>query len=178
MTVVQNSAQSDCCELITKSTDIAVQGKALKIHVSNTQDSGSWGFVASTGLDTDESVLDDVDTTDTVLPAEGVQGNKDIDGVGVDLVILRHGDLHGETTLEIDRDLFGLLRGFFWRSRQLPHVDRRGGVGVLEDTSLIGDMEQVFIGGPWLGSGLLNGDVLFSCVLEEMLSASEAVVEF
>ncbi len=178
MSVVQNSAQSNGCELITESTDVAVQGKALKIHMSDTQDGSSWRFVASTGLDTDEPVLDDIDTANAMLPAEGVQGNKDIDGVSVNLVILRHVDLHGETALELDCDLFGLSGGIFRRGSQLPHVDGRGGVGIFEDTGRIGDVEQVLISGPWLGSGLLDGDVLLSGELEEVLSASKTVVEF
>ena len=61
--------------------------------------------------------------------------------------------------------------------RELPHVGRRSGVGVLEDAGLVGDVEEVLICRPRLRGGLLNGDALLCGVREERLTAREPVVE-
>ena len=53
----------------------------------------------------------------------------------------------------------------------------RGGVGVLEDAGLVRDVEEVLVGRPRLGGGLLHGDLLLGGVGEEGLAAGEAVVE-
>lgn len=175
VTVVEDSAERDGGELVTESTDVPVKGETLEVNVGGAEDSGAGGLVASARLDTDESVLDDIDTADTVLPAEGVQGIEDIDGVGVDLVV--SDNLDGETGLKLNRDTLGSGGGGLEGAGKLPHVIGRGGVGVLEDTGLVGDVEQVLVGGPGLGGGLDDGDVLLGGVLEESLATGEAVVE-
>jgi hypothetical protein len=141
-------------------------------------ENGSGGrLVTSSRLDTDESVLDDIDSSNTVLSGEGVQGKENLDSVGNTLAIGGSGDLDGDTLEELDSNLLGLFGGLLGGGGQLPHVIGRSLVGVFEDTGLVGDVEEVLVGRPGLGSSLDNGDTVLGSVLEESGSTSESLVE-
>jgi hypothetical protein len=135
VTVVKNVAELDGDELITERADVTVECKTLKIHVCDTKDGSSGRLVATTRLDTDEAILDDIDTSDAVLAGKRVEDEEDLDLVGV--LLAASMDLDGETALELDGDLLSLSGSIFLRRRQLPHVLGRGGVRVLKDTSLV-----------------------------------------
>lgn len=175
--VVQDLGKVDGDELISHGSDVSVQGHTLEVHVGDSENSSSGRLVATSRLDTDESVLDNVDSPNTVLSGQSVEREEDLDGVGDDLAICRVGDLDRETLGEFDLNLLGLFRGVLRRSSQLPHVIGRSLVGVFEDTSFVRNMEQVLIGRPGLGSGLNDGNTVASGVLEESRSTSESVVE-
>jgi len=105
--------------------------------VGDTEDGSTGGFVTSSGLDTDESVLDDIDSTDSVLSSERVELEEDLDGVGVDGSASGDGDLGRQSLDKLDDNLLGLFRSSLGRAGQLPHVGRRGSVGVLQNSSLV-----------------------------------------
>jgi hypothetical protein len=119
-----------------------------------TEDGSSGRLVATARLDTDEPVLDNVDTSNTVLASELVEGEEDLDGVG-NLGALRRGnglgalgvdeELDGDTLLEGDGDALGGGGALGETLDELPHVGGRGRVGVLEDTGLVGDVEEVLV---------------------------------
>jgi hypothetical protein len=141
-------------------------------------ENGSGGrLVTSSRLDTDESVLDDIDSSNTVLSGEGVQGKENLDSVGNTLAIGGGGDLDGDTLEELDSNLLGLFGGLLGGGGQLPHVIGRSLVGVFEDTGLVGDVEEVLVGRPGLGSSLDNGDTVLGSVLEKSGSTSESLVK-
>jgi hypothetical protein len=141
-------------------------------------ENGSGGrLVTSSRLDTDESVLDDIDSSNTVLSGEGVQGKENLDSVGNTLAIGGSGDLDGDTLEELDSNLLGLFGGLLGGGGQLPHVIGRSLVGVFEDTGLVGDVEEVLVGRPGLGSSLDNGDTVLGSVLEKSGSTSESLVK-
>ena len=73
--------------------------------------------------------------------------------------------------------MIGGGRSGFGGLGQLPHVSRGSGVGVLEDTSLIRNVEHVFVRGPRLSSGLADWDLLLSGILKQGLATSESVVK-
>ena len=177
VTVIENSAESDSGELVAQSTNVPVKSQSLQIDVGSSEDGGSGRLVASAGFDANESVLDDVDTADTVFPSEGVEGEEDLDWVGDFLGVSRDDELDRETGLELNSDAFGVLGSVLGSGGQLPHISRRGDVGILEDTGLVGDVEQVLVGGPWLSCGLDDGDALLCCVLEQGLATREPVIE-
>lgn len=176
MAVVQDAAKLDRRELVAQRADVAVEREALEVDVSRTQDRCARRLVAAARLDADEAVLDDVNAPNTVLAPERVQRVEDVDGVGVRF--LAGGDLDGEAGLELDGNALGRGGRVLGSSGQLPHVGGRGGVGVLEDAGLVGDVEHVLIGRPGLRGGLEDGDAAFLGVGEEGLAAGEAVVEF
>lgn len=163
--IVEDLGELNSDELISDRTDVSVQSHSLEIHVGGSEDGSGWGFVTSTRLDTDESVLDNIDTSNSVLSGESVQGQKDLNRVGHTLAIGRGGDLDWETLEEFNVDLLGLFGCVLRRSGELPHVVRWGLVGVLEDTSLVRNVEEVLVGRPWLGSGLDNLDTVLGSVL-------------
>lgn len=146
MAIVQNLAKLDGHELITERADIPIESETLDVKMSDTQDRSSGGLVASTRLDADETVLDDVDTANTVLAGELIESEEDLDWVGVLLLLVRYGHFDGETSLELDGDAFGGGRGVFGSGGEFPHVGGRGGVGVLENTGFVGDVEEVLVG--------------------------------
>lgn len=176
MAVVENATECDGEELVTKRTDVAIEGEPLKVNVRRAEDGCARGLVASARFDADETVLDDVDPSDAMLARERVQLEEDLDRIGVCLV--GRGDLDGETGPELDGDAIGLGWGVFDGLGELPHVFWRGRVGIFEDASFVGNVEEVFICGPGLGSCLLNGDLFFAGVCEEGLTTGETVVEF
>jgi len=113
--------------------------------VSDSEDGSSGGLVASSRLDSDEPVLDDVDSSDSVLSSESVKAEEDLDGIGDGLLGREDVDLGGDTLGELDEDVLGSVGSVLRVGGELPHVSRRGGVGILEDTGLVGDVEEVLI---------------------------------
>jgi len=141
-------------------------------------ENGSGGRLVTTSrLDTNESVLDDINSSNTVLSGEGVEGKEDLDSIGNALAVGGGRDFDGNTLEELDSDLLGLFRGVLRRSSQFPHVVGRSLIGVLENTGFVRDVEEILVGGPGLGSGLNNGDTVLGGVLEESGSTSESLVE-
>jgi len=61
--------------------------------------------------------------------------------------------------------------------RQLPHVLRRGGVGVFEDAGLVRTMRQVLVHTPGLALRARDWDALLRRIVEQIVAALEAVVE-
>jgi hypothetical protein len=148
-------------------------------HVSGAQGGETGGLVAATGLDTDETVLDDVDTANTVAAGNGVSGQEELDGVGDGLLLatLSVLELDGDTLLEEEGEVLGLIGGGQGVLGQLPHVGGRSGIGVLQDASLVRTVGQVLVHGPGLGLGGGDGNALLLGVVEQVLTALEALVE-
>jgi hypothetical protein len=177
VTIVQDLRELDGEELIPQSTDVPIECQTLKVDVSSTENGSSGSLVASTGLDTDEPVFDDIDTSNAVLSSESVKDVEHLDTVGVGFAVRLGAQFSGQTTLELDGDALWLGRGVLGSGGELPHVDGRGGVRVLENTCLVGDVIQVLVGGPWLGGGLGDGDAGLRSIGEQSLATWEAVVE-
>jgi hypothetical protein len=175
--VVQDPAEFNGNELVPKSTNVPVEGQTLEVDMGGTKNGSSRRLVTSSGLDTDESVLNNVDTANTVFPAESIQSKEDLDTIGVSLLLLWNVNLDGKTAFEFNGDALRGLRCVLGGGSQFPHVCWRGGVGVLKDACLIGNMEQVLVGGPRLCSGLGDRDVALGCILEKSLATCKPVVE-
>ena len=178
ITVVENAGEVDGKELIPQCANIPIQGETLEVDVCCTKDSGAWGLVASTRLDTNEAVFDDIDTANTVFAAQSIQGEENIYGVGDSLfVVSRDDQAFGKTAFEVDgNDICG-IRGLFKARRELPHIIWRGDTRIFQDASFIGDVEEVLVCGPWLGNGLLNWDILLGSILQKSRSPGESVIE-
>jgi hypothetical protein len=176
--IVENLREFSSNELISHSSDVSVERHSLQIHVCDSENGGCRRLVTSSRFDSNESVLDNIDSSNTVLSSEGVEGQKDLDRVGDALAVGGGGDLDGQTLEPFNVDLFRLLGRVLGRSGQLPHVVGRSLVGVFENTSLVGNVEEVLVGRPGLRGSLDNGDTVASSVLEEGGSTSESVVEF
>jgi len=177
LTVIQKSAEGDGGELVAESTDVAIQGETLQIDVGDPEDGGTGGLVTASRLDTDESVLDDVNTANTVLATESVEGVEDVNCVSVFLCVRRDHKADRETAFEFNRNALGIRGCVFGCSRQLPHVSWRGYVGIFENSSLVRDMEKILISRPWLGGSLDDWDPFLFCILQERLTSGETVVE-
>lgn len=147
--------------------------------MSGAQGSETGGLVAATGLDTDETVLNDVNTANTVTAGNGVGGQEELNGVGDGLLLATLGvlELDGDTLLEEEGEVLGLVGGGQRVDGQLPHVSGRSGVGVLQDAGLVGAVGEVLVHGPGLGLGGGDGDTLLLGVVEQVLTALEALVE-
>lgn len=147
--------------------------------MSSAQTGQTRGLVATTRLDTDEAVLDNVDTADTVAAGDGVGGQEELDGVGDDLGLAGLGvlELDGVTLLEVKGEVLGLIGGGQGGLGELPHVLGRGDVGVLQDTGLVGAVGQVLVHAPGLGLGGSDGDILLGGIGEQIVTAGEALVE-
>lgn len=128
MSVVKDTTELDGHELISQSTNVSVQSKSLQIDVRGAQDGGTGRFVTSSGLDTDESILDNIDTAHTVFTSKSVESQEDLNGIGV--CVGACGDLDGKTSLKFDGDPFGSDGGIFGSGGKFPHVSWGCGVGV------------------------------------------------
>lgn len=143
------------------------------------QKSETRSLVATTRLDTDETVLNNVNTANTVTTGNGVGSQEELDRVGNSLLLAVLGvlQLHRETLVEVDDEVFRLVGSGERVGGQFPHVSGRSGVGVLQDTGLVGAVGQVLVHTPWLGLGRGDGNALLSGVVKQGITASEAVVE-
>jgi len=137
-------------------------------------------LVAAARLEADEAVLDDVDAADAVAAGEGVGGEEEVDRVGDGALLSVFGvdEFNREALCEDEGEVLGLVGGFGRVDGQLPHVVGRGGVRVLEDAGLVAAVGEVFVHGPGLGLGAGDGDVGPGGVVEQVVAAGEAVVEF
>lgn len=133
-------------------------------------------LVATTGLEANEAVLDNVDTTNTVTAGNGVDSQEELGGIGLDLAVLVL-ELDGKTLLEVDGEVLRSLGSLPGVDSELPHVLWGSDVGVLENTSLVGAVSQVLVHGPGLALGAGDGDARLLSVLEKVGTALEAVVE-
>lgn len=176
--IVQDSTELNGSELVSQSTDIPVQGKTLQINMGDSQNGCTRRFVASSRFDTDESILDDIDSTNTVFPAQSIESREDFYSISVLFLFIRHHEFDGKTTFEFNGNALGSLWSFFRGCGEFPHVCRWSGIRILENTSLVRDVEKVLVGGPGLSCGLNNGDSLLLGVSQKSLSAREAIVEF
>lgn len=174
--VVQDLGVIEGDELVAKSTNLTVEDKTLEILMSSAEDGKTWGLVASTGLESDETVLDDIDTSDTVATTDDVGLKEEIEGVGEGLA---RGVLEGDwdTLLKLDGKVLWLVRSIEWAGGKLPHIVWWSVVWILKITGLIRAVGSVLVHGPWLGLGGGNWDTGLGGVLEQIVAAGEAVVE-
>ena len=179
MAIVQDPAQLDRHKLIAERAHVPVERQPLQIDMRRAEDRRAGGFVAPAAFDANEPILDDVDPADAVLPSEGVEGKENVNGVGVGLVVLvGESNFDGEPGDELDGDALGDLGRVFGCGGELPHVNRGCSVGIFEDAGFVGDMEEVFVGGPGFCGCLGDGNGFFGGIGEEGLPAREAVIEF
>lgn len=147
--------------------------------MSSAQAGKTGGLVAATRLDTDEAVLNNVDTTNPVAASNSVGGQEKVNSVGSDLLLatLSVFQLDGDARLEVNGEILGLVRGGERVLGELPHVGGRSDVGVLEDTGLVRAVGQVLVHRPGLGLGGGHGNALLGGVGEQVVATGEAVVE-
>jgi hypothetical protein len=147
--------------------------------VSGAQAGKTRGLVAAARLDTDETVLDNVDTADTVAAGNGISSQEEVNSIRGGLLLAVFGvlELDGKTLLEVEGEVLGLVGGGQRVDSELPHVGGRSDIRVLENTGLIGAVSQVLIHTPGLGLGGSDRDVLLGSIGEEIVTASETLVE-
>ena len=163
-------------KLVTQGADFTVHDETLEINVSHPQARETGSLVAATRLETDEAVLDNVDSAHAVATGNGVDGQENLGGVRLGLAVFVV-ELDGETLFEVqDKVLWG-IRGLGRVDGQLPHVLRGSDVGVFEDAGFVRAVGQVLVHGPGLALGAGDGDVGLGGVVEEIGTALEAVVE-
>ena len=131
--------------------------------------------IAATALETDEAVLDNIDTANTVSVAELVESVEQLNGVSV--LLLGSDEFGGDTLLELNGDVGRLVRGVQRVGSHGPHVSGRGVVGVLQNTGLVTAVGGVGVHGPGLGLGRGNRDAGLSGIVEEIVTASETLEE-
>lgn len=127
----------------------------------------------------DVPITYNVDTADAVAAGNGVGGEEELNRVSDSLLLALLGvlQLDGNTLLEGEGEVLGLIGGSEWVLGQFPHIGGRSDVGILQDTSLVRAVGQVLIHGPGLGLGGGDGDTLLGGIGEEVITADEALVE-
>jgi hypothetical protein len=147
--------------------------------VSGAQAGKTRGLIAAARLDADETVLDNVDTADTVAAGNGISSQEEVNSIrgGLLLAVLSVLELDGKALLEVEGEVLGLVGGRQRVDSELPHVGGRSDIGVLENTGLIRAVSQVLIHTPGLGLGGSDRDVLLGSIGEEIVTASETLVE-
>ena len=111
--------------------------------------------------------------------SNGVGSQEEINGVGAGLLLAVLGELQLDrnTLLKVNGEVLRLVGSSQRVHGELPHVSGRSGVRVLQDTGLVRAVGQVLIHAPGLGLGGGNGNALLSSVGQEVVTASEALVE-
>ena len=165
--------------MITESTDFTVHHETLQVDVRSAQAGKSGCLIAAARLDPDETVLDNVDTANTVTTGNRVGSQEQLNRVSDRLFApaFRVLELNRGALFKVKNKVF---RGIMSRKRvfcQLPHIRGRSRVGVFQDAGLVGAVGQVLVHTPRLGLGRGDGDALLGGVGEQIISALEAVVE-
>ena len=175
--VVQKLAPLLGDEGVAQRAHLAVHDETLKVEMCQAKDGDGRGVITATRLQADEAVLDNVDTADTVGLADGVELGEKLDALGVGLSIDQGLQLDGDTLLEYDVDVLGLVGGSLRVVRHGPHVSWGGLVRVLEHAGLVAAVSQVGVHGVWLGLGAGDGNALLSGEVKQVISASETLEE-
>jgi len=146
MAVVQYPTELHCNKLVPQCANVAVKSQSLDIHVRNSQNRCARGLVTPPRLDSDEPILDDIDTTDTMFPAQSIKGKEDINGIRDRLVLFsEERDLDGLSRFEFDMDLLGGSGCSFDSRGEFPHVSGGSNIRIFEDACLVRDMEEVLV---------------------------------
>ncbi len=144
--------------------------------MSRAEDGKSWSLVAATGLEADETVLDNVNTSDTVAASDSVGLKEELKGSG-DGLALDGLNSDWNALLKDDGEVLWLIWSLEWVDGELPHVGWCGIVWVLKITGLVRAVSSVLIHRPWLGLAGGNWNAGSGGVLEKIIAASETVVE-
>lgn len=144
-TVVEDLRELGGNELVSESSDVSIKGQTFEVHVGSSEDGGGRRLVASSRLDTNESVLDNVDSADTVPPGKSVEGKENVNRVGHSVAVSRESNLDGEALGELDVNSLGGIGSLLGGNSKLPHVIGGSLVGVLKDTGLVRDVEEVLV---------------------------------
>lgn len=117
-------------ELVAQRAHLTVQHQTLQVDVGGPQDGHGGRVVASSALDADVTVLDNVDTANAVLSANGVQSRENIKRVSQRLARGKR-QLDRQALLERDSKVLGGVGCVKGRVGHPPHVIRRSLIGVL-----------------------------------------------
>lgn len=101
--VVKEGGPGVCDELIPQCANLAIEDETFQIHMCQSENSHSGRIVAATALESDEAVLDDIDSANTVGLTELVQCAEELEGVG--MLALWSDQLDWQTLLEFDCDV-------------------------------------------------------------------------
>lgn len=79
--VVQQLGKVERDELVTECAHLAVQDKTLEVHVRGAQHGQAGSLVAAARLESNEAILDNVDTTNSIPAGNGIGSQKQVDRV-------------------------------------------------------------------------------------------------
>lgn len=80
-----------------------------------------------------------------MLASQRIESEENVDGVSNRFVGGGKSDFSSDTFFELYGDEFGRFGCILRRSGKLPHVIGRGRIGIFEDASLVGNVEEVFV---------------------------------
>lgn len=146
--------------------------------MGSAQNGSPWCLIASTGFDTDETVLHDVDPSDTMLPCKSIQSEEDLDRIGVSGSGGKNRHLSRQSFCELNGNSFRFVGSALRGVSELPHVGGRSDVRIFEDAGLIGNVKEILISGPGFRDSLGDRDILLRRVSKKSLPAGKAVVKF
>lgn len=176
-TVVQDLSVVESDELVTKSANLTVENKALEIDVRRTEAGQTRSLIAATGLEANEAILNNVDTSNAVSASNGIGFQEELNCI-CDSLSLAGNQLLWQTLLEHQCEVLRGIRSLQRVDCQLPHVGWGSDIGVLQDTSLVTAVCQVLVHTPWLALCAADGDSCLLGVVEEIVAACESLVEF
>lgn len=135
------------------------------------QDCSTWSFIAASRLDSNEAVLNNVDTSNAVFAGKLVECKEDVDwvrdggGSGRAKAFAEDFEFLWHTSGEVQGDPLWGIRCFLNGLCEFPHVCWRRDIGIFKNTSFVRDVEEILVGGPGLCSGLGDWDTALSCEL-------------
>lgn len=160
------------------SLDLTIHANSFQVHVRSSQQGTSRCLVDPTRLDSDETVLDDIDASNSVLSGNGVAVQENIQRIGLDGSVGLVGDLGGGPLDEFDNNGFGSVGGGLGRDGHLEHGVLGTASGIFEASRFVGGVEKIFVDRV-VGLGLgIDGDGVFLAVGQQILSSLEGFDEF
>mmetsp|Transcript_18177 Transcript_18177/g.30146 ORF Transcript_18177/g.30146 Transcript_18177/m.30146 type:complete len:291 (-) Transcript_18177:561-1433(-) len=160
-------------ERLGDALDLAVHADSLHVKVGFPKKGSSRGLVNTTGFDSNESVFDNVDTSNSVLASNLVAVEEEFEGIGLNSSVGHVGDLDRNTVLEFDLHNLRCVWGILGGDSHFEHGLFRTNHGVFEHTTLVGSVEEVLVDrvvGLWFG---IDWDAVLLAVSQQVLTTLE-----
>merc|ERR1712232_1036054 len=115
--------------------------------MSGTQEGASRCLIDSPGLDTDKSILNDINAPDAVFSSDHVAIQENVKRVCLLGAVGFVGDFDRDALGKFNLDGFGGVGGILGRSSHLEHRVLGAACCILEASTLEGGMEKIFVDG-------------------------------
>ena len=168
---IVNHLGVDGNEAVAEVHDFFIHGDGFQSTVCMVKNGSARSFINTAGFHTDETVFDDIDSSDSVSCTEFVQAAHDVCGGEFFAV-----DCHRNTFFKGDDDIFGFISCFHEGLGQAVHIIFGSVPGIFEDTAFKADVEKVAVHAVGFFSGGSDRNIVFVSIFDHFGTSFECPV--